>query len=423
VNTGTSWWEEARRVALVFAAASLLGWLSGYMPAALTLAALLLISLWLRQLWRVSRWLHDADKEPPEARGLWGEMFDSVYHLQRRDREERDRLQTTVAYLRDSFAALKEAAVMIDPEGRIEWSNVAAEQLLGLQYPRDRGQAVLNLLRIPSFHGYFSEGEFQEPLPMESPLDAEVRLLVEITPFGHGSRLMFARDVTREERLEEMRRDFVANVSHELRTPLTVITGYLQTLLEHYPEQDPRLRGPLQQMEEQAARMEGLLKDLLWLSQLESADEPVASSDIHIPELLSEVATQLQEAWPGRRIHTHLESGQGLQGDYRQLYSALSNLVVNALKYSDEDVDIYWREREGQLCLDVVDSGPGIDPVHLPRLTERFYRVDKSRSVETGGTGLGLAIVKHVLAGHGGHLEIESEPGVGSTFSCCFPRQ
>lgn len=421
MDTGAGWWGEVRRVALVFSVALLLGWISGELLMALAVAAVLLILIWLRQLWRVSDWLRNASEEPPEADGLWGEMFDSVYHLQRRDREERDRLQTTVSYLRDSFAALKEGAVMIDPDGRIEWSNAAAERLLGLQYPRDRGQAILNLLRIPHFHQYFNTGDFQKPLSLDSPIHADTHLLLEITPFGHGSRLMFARDISREQRLEQMRRDFVANVSHELRTPLTVITGYLHTLLDHYSDDDSRLRRPLVQMEEQAARMETLLKDLLWLSRMESMESGDELTRVKMLDLLTDVKRQLQDAWPGRLIEIHAPGEPSVQGNYRELYSAVSNLVLNALKYSDAEVNLNLHEEEGSLILDVTDHGSGIDAVHLPRLTERFYRVDKSRSVETGGTGLGLAIVKHVLARHDAQLKIDSQPGVGSTFSCHFP--
>ena len=421
MSADAAWWGEIRRVALLMLAAALLGWFTGYLLQSVCVAALGLILVWLRQLWRVSRWLQNSATEPPEARGLWGEVFDTVHRLQRREREERDRLQTTVSYLRDSFAALKEATVMIDPDGRIEWSNAAAVTLLGLQYPRDRGQAILNLLRIPSFHSYYDKGDFASPLALDGPLEGDVRLLVEITPFGKGSRIMFARDVTREQRLGEMRKDFVANVSHELRTPLTVITGYLQTLLEHYPDRDERLQRPLRQMEEQAARMESLLKDLLWLSELESMDDPQQVSTIDMALLLSEVKQHCLEAWPERTLQLRVESSHGLRANYRLIYSALSNLAFNALKYSEGEVILSWSESGQQLHLDVTDQGPGIDPIHLPRLTERFYRIDKSRSVETGGTGLGLAIVKHSLASHGAHLHIDSEPGVGSTFSCRFP--
>jgi len=420
--TRANWWWEVSKVGLLYLTAALLGWFLDLLPVTLGLATLVLISYWLHQLYRVAGWLRRPDVEPPEAGGLWGEIFDSIYHLQRHDREERDRLQTAVSYLRDSFAALKNATVLIDPAGNIEWCNSAAERLLGLEYPRDRGQAIINLVRLPRFHSYFAAEDYRIPLLMESPRDAGIRLLVEITTFGRGSRLLFARDVTREERLEGMRRDFVANVSHELRTPLTVITGYLMTLLDSGAGEDEKLQRPLMQMQQQAQRMESLLRDLLWLSRLESVEDDTENMAlVDIPEMLGEVCHEAEGIYPEREIRIVVESKQRLNGNYQHLYSAVSNLLLNALKYSDGAVEMRWEEESRQLCLSVQDQGPGIDPIHIPRLTERFYRVDKSRSQATGGTGLGLAIVKHVLAGHGAHLEIDSAPGAGSTFRCVFP--
>jgi two-component system phosphate regulon sensor histidine kinase PhoR len=421
VELAPGWWRELRRVAWVLLPGLLLGWLLDAVAPVLIACVLGLLLFWLVQLRRVAGWLVHSDSEPPEAGGLWGDLFDGIYHLKRHDREERDRLQTTVSYLRDSFAALKDAAIMIDASGAIEWSNEAAASFLGLQYPRDRGQAILNLLRIPVFHSYFTEGDFSIPLVIESPQNGELRLLIEITPFGKGNRLMFARDVTKMERLEEMRRDFVANVSHELRTPLTVITGYLHTLSEMELDPEGRLEKPLFQMRQQAERMESLLKDLLWLSRVESVRDNAEQTDIDMTGLLNEVREEALLSAPGRAIRLSVDSEARLRGNYKQLYSAVSNLVFNALKYSDQDVHVSWVGLDDRLCLSVTDRGPGIDPMHLPRLTERFYRVDRSRSQETGGTGLGLAIVKHVLAGHGARLEIDSQPGEGSTFRCVFP--
>ena len=417
----TNWWKELRKVALYFLIVVGPGAALGHGLLALALAALALVAYWLNQLRRVSSWMRHPDVEPPEATGIWGEFYDSIYRLQRHDREERDRLQTAVSYLRDSLAALKDAAVLVDPSANIEWSNEAAQRLLGLQYPRDRGQAIVNLLRVPNFSSYFNGGDYQKPLLTESPLDPSLQLLVEITEFGRGSRLMFARDVTRERQLEKMRRDFVANVSHELRTPLTVITGYLLTLMDTDLGEQERLRQPMLQMQQQAERMETLLRDLLWLSQIESTEGREEHRPLDMRELISEVRQFVLGAYPDRKVNVRVDTERSIAGNYKHLYSAVSNLVINALKYSERDVEITWSERDGACCLSVRDEGPGIDAVHLPRLTERFYRVDKSRSQVTGGTGLGLAIVKHVLAGHRARLEIDSEVGVGSTFRCVFP--
>ena len=293
--------------------------------------------------------------------------------------------------------------------------------MLGLQYPRDHGQPVLDLLRIPSFRSYSSSGKFDEPLQLTSPRDAKISLLMEITPFGYGSKLILARDNTREQRLEFMRRDFVANVSHELRTPLTVITGYLHTMLDHRLAENETILGPLEQMRQQAERMETLLHDLLWLSRLEFSEGQENFEVVDMRDILLDVQQHFQEAYPGRSIELSIDCACDVKGNHDQLYSAVSNLVVNALKYSEDEVELSWKSGGGKCLLSVVDRGPGIKPVHLPRLTERFYRVDKSRAQETGGTGLGLAIVKHILAGHGAYLQIESEVGVGSRFCCVFP--
>ncbi len=419
--TGSSWWRALTYVAVVLLLAAAIGWLFGQVLLFMLLAAVGVILSWLFQMRRVSRWIRRPDREPPEAPGLWGDIFDRIYHLQRKDREERDRLQTAVSYLRDSFASLKNATVLIDPDGSIEWSNTAADYLLGLEYPRDRGQAVLNLLRNPDFNRYFTEGDYSQPLHMESPANNDLSLLLEITTFGRGSRLLFARDVTREEQVEEMRRDFVANVSHELRTPLTVITGYLSTLIDSGLGEQDGLSRPLHQMQQQAERMETLLKDLLWLSRLESAEaQPEDGDRVDVGELLRELCHEAEEVDPGREILCEIDTDEALNGDYRQLRSAFFNLILNALKYSEGSVHLRWYRHGECLRFEVRDVGPGIDAIHLPRLTERFYRIDKSRSQATGGTGLGLAIVKHVLAAHAAHLEIESEPGRGSTFRCVF---
>ncbi|MEP5765666.1 MAG: phosphate regulon sensor histidine kinase PhoR [Halieaceae bacterium] len=420
--TRAGWWREVFLVGVIYLLAFLLGGLLQNYLLPLFIASVFLLGYWLRQLLRVANWMRRADREPPEASGIWGEIFDRIYYLQRQDREERDRLQTTVSYLRDSFAALKNATVLIDPSDNIEWCNSAAETLLGLEYPRDRGQAILNLLRLPDFHAYFTGEVYDKPLLIEGPRNAEVRLLVEVTPFGKGSHLLFARDVTREERMEEMRRDFVANVSHELRTPLTVITGYLLTLMESGMADDAKLARPLQQMQQHAQRMENLLRDLLWLSRLESVEPDSESlAQVNVLELLQEVRGEALGLEPEREISIAAAPELGLRGNYQYLHSAVSNLVFNALKYSEGPIALEASADEAQLQLSVMDQGKGIDEMHLPRLTERFYRVEQSRSQATGGTGLGLAIVKHVMAAHGGHLEISSRLGKGSTFRCIFP--
>jgi two-component system phosphate regulon sensor histidine kinase PhoR len=416
------WWREVNKLVLLYLSAFLVGWLlNDYLYPILTVSLVLAV-YWLFQLRRVAGWIGHPQLDPPEASGIWGELFDSIYHLQRRNREQRDRLQSAVSYLRDSLAALKDGAVLIDSSGNIEWCNAAAGELLGLQYPRDKGQALLNLVRLPTFHQYMSAREFDAPFIMQPNPTSGQLLQTEVTPFGKGNSLIFFRDVTREEKLKEMRRDFVANVSHELRTPLTVITGYLLTLLEPGLVEDEKLGKPLRQMRLQAERMESLLHDLLWLSRLESIKPGSEElSEVDIGELLYEVCEEARTLQQGREISVDAAPGLKLPGNYQYLHSAVLNLVSNALKYSDGPVRLEAGSTAGSLFIAVEDKGPGIDEVHLPRLTERFYRVEQSRSQDTGGTGLGLAIVKHVLAVHRGDLEIESKRSEGSTFRCVFP--
>ena len=414
------WWKECCQLALLFLLAGGLGWYFGEPLAGLLVAALTQTVYWLYHLWRMAQWLRLPESEPPDASGIWGELFDRVYHIKQHDLEERDRLQTAVSYLRDSLAALKDGAVLVDPRGGVEWSNEAASRLLDLEYPRDRHQSILKLVRSEAFKEYFAGGDYRMPLVVESPINPDLRLQFEITLFGRGSRLVFARDMTREVLVEKMRRDFVANVSHELRTPLTVITGYLHNL-DNLDATEDGMARPLAQMRQQAEHMETLLRDLLWLAQIESAEGQEEYSNVNMAELLNEVCQSVGVTYPDRKLDLRLSCSDFVRGDYRQIYSAVSNLIVNAFKYGEGDVVVEWRRGENGLCLCVTDQGPGIEEHHVPRLTERFYRVDKSRSKETGGTGLGLAIVKHVLMAHGAGLEIDSQVGVGSTFRCVFP--
>lgn len=419
-----SWRGELRKLLLVIAASAVIGYLTGYTLETLAFGLVALFTAWLWQLWRMRRWLEDPDKAPPEASGIWGVIYDTIYNLQRENREARGRLQSTVDYLRSSFSSMRDGVVILTQSGAIEWCNGAAAGLLGLQYPRDRGQPVLNLLRWPEFNEYFLEGDFAAPLQLQRSAESRQILQIDITRFAGGDFLLFARDVTRMVQIEEMRRDFVGNVSHELRTPLTVFRGYLDTIRANEEIFDARLKRPLEQMEAQVQRMESLLTDLLWLSRIESEREERKSEAVDMAAMLEELREELRQTYPERLLVLELDTRETLAGDYRELRSAVSNLVINALKYSADDKPVVaqWVSTEDALLLHVRDQGIGIGEQHLPRLTERFYRVDDSRASTTGGTGLGLAIVKHVAASHRAELIVDSEPGRGSTFSLRFPR-
>lgn len=415
-----------RHLLLLIIACLLGGLLTGHYGWSVAVGLALYLGWTLKQLLRLHDWLrhHKPDEAPPDGYGLWGEVFDSIYHLQRRDQRVRGRLQAVIDRVQESTAALRDAVIMLDSDGNLEWWNRAAETLLGLKTPQDGGQPVTNLVRHPRFKEYFEQENHLEPLEIPSPINDRLRVQLHITRYGNNEHLMLVRDVTRIHQLEQMRKDFVANVSHELRTPLTVITGYLETLLDNVEAVNPRWVRALQQMHQQGERMQTLLNDLLLLAKLEATDYPSDNQPVAIDALLQSVTSDAQALSGQRDQHITLDAAPGvcLKGSEAELRSAFSNLVFNAVKYTQDGGQIrirWWTDDQGA-HLSVQDSGIGIDAKHLPRLTERFYRVDSSRASNTGGTGLGLAIVKHVLLRHRGRLEISSVPGHGSTFTCHF---
>jgi two-component system phosphate regulon sensor histidine kinase PhoR len=278
-------------------------------------------------------------------------------------------------------------------------------------------------VREPVFNEYFLAGDYARPLQFTTIANSSQCLRIEVTYFGRGERLLFVRDVSESVRMEQIRRDFVANVSHELRTPLTVITGYLENFKDNENLLPPPFTKPLAQMAQQAQRMESLLKDLLWLSRIESEKREAKRELIDVGAIAQEIGEDVMGAYPECKLELDVASSLKVLGDYQELYSAVSNLVTNAIKYAGDAgaVTVRWTRQGEHAILSVEDNGPGIDEVHIPRLTERFYRIDNSRSTQTGGTGLGLAIVKHVAQAHDATLEIKSELGRGAVFSLVFP--
>ncbi len=379
------------------------------------------------QLSRFQRWLKNQNTEDaPYSIGVWGEIFRLSRNLYKKNIKRQQRLKSSVNRMRDSTAALSDAVLLVDCYGRLEWWNQSASFLLGLKQPVDIGQPLMNLIRHPKFKAYFEQEEYDEPLSMVSPVNDKIQLQFKITLFGRRDRLIMVQDITRITQLEKMRKDFVANVSHELRTPLTVVSGYIETMSMQADELPPRWQRMLQQMTEQSLRMSNLIKDLLMLSRLETTaskqDEAVA-----IRPLLEQImrATETLNQEKQHQIELFIEQDGDIQGITSELHSAFSNLIFNAIKYTPNKghIQIKWHVNKQYCQLDVIDNGIGIAPQHIPRLSERFYRIDSSRSQATGGTGLGLAITKHVMRHHQGQLQISSELGVGSQFSCIFPIQ
>ncbi len=417
------WYTALSRVVLCSVLGVSLGWYFGMPLVGLTVAVVALALFWSYQIWRLQGWLSSTDPPPADLYGLWGDLVSQIHKQRRVATENETRLQALVDYLLASFASMRDGVVIVDAHGGIKWCNDMAKELLSLRFPEDTGQAITNLIRHPDFKGYVSAGDYTDPLYLEIHGVKKRHLQVIITRFGKGDSLLFASDVSERVRMDRVRRDFVGNVSHELRTPLTVITGYLGTFLADTGRLPGHMVKPLQQMAQQAERMENLLKDLLWLSRIESEEREEKRESIDVRSLLEELRDEFSNTHPGRRILLRLSTDRRVSGDYRELYSAVSNLVQNAIKYSPDDtpVTVSWHVGERGYHLSVRDLGIGIEESHIPRLTERFYRVDDSRSSATGGTGLGLAIVKHVAAAHGARLLVASEPGRGSTFTLVFP--
>ncbi|MEX1670714.1 phosphate regulon sensor histidine kinase PhoR [Zhongshania guokunii] len=395
----------------------------GVLP--LLVLAILICGRVLQQLQRLSDWLYSGTgEEPPEAIGMWGQVFDVIYQMQRDSSQDSDRLQAMIDYLHSSFASMSDAVVMLDPQGNIEWCNSSAHDLLGLRQEGDAGRQLVNLLRSPAFLRYFEAERYQAPLEMNSPVNGMINLSISVSFFGKRNRLLFARDVTRTHRLEQMRKDFVANVSHELRTPLTVINGYLETFSEHGGE-NPRWDRAVNQMLQQSRRMNLLIQDLMLLSRLESVPKLADESVIRLRPLMEMIREESETAASGsRNIVIECDDNIAINGNANELRSAFSNLAVNAARYTSENdkIILRWYQDDYHAYFEVEDTGIGIEPQYIPRLTERFYRVDQSRSLDTGGTGLGLAIVKHVLIRHRAELRIRSVPNTGSVFSCVFPK-
>ncbi len=388
---------------------------------------LLVMGYRARQLYKLGLWLNDARLETiPEADGIWDEVFSSLYKMVKRHNLTRQKLATELLNIEEATAAFPEGVASLNESNRIEWCNPLAEHHFGLNAERDIMQDITYLVRQPEFIEYLQEGSFAEPLVMKSARHDDTVLSIKLVPYGGNKHLLISRDVTQWERIETMRRDFVANVSHELRTPLTVVSGFVENLQDMEDLSHDRIQRALQLMAEQTRRMDSLVSDLLTLSRLESDQSPVRTETVDMQALLAEVYQDGQMLSGGRHQHSLEVTGPAkLSGNRDELRSAFGNLVSNAVRYTPDGgtIRLRWSTRAGQPVFSVEDSGIGIEAQHIPRLTERFYRVDRSRSRETGGTGLGLAIVKHIALRHQAKLEVVSEEGRGSTFLLVFPEK
>lgn len=410
-------------------ASLLIGLLIGRPFLVLAAVMFLILAWYYRALSGLLNYLrHGAEDGLPDLPGVVNELVREFHVLNSHYREREEKMSGFLARFEDAAAALPDAVVVLNRQGRIEWANQKAKEYLGINWPQDAGQPLSNLIRHPDLPDFLREHSRQSTsgvMELASPEDEDQKVEIRLSVYGHEHVLLVARDITELHRLNKMRSDFIANASHELRTPLTVIAGYLEAFeedREHCPED---WSARIAQMRSQAERMQRLIEDLLRLSSLEMAADPDANEEVQVAEMLSAIGREAQTL-EGDRKHTFATDADPklcLWGCHAEIYSAFSNIVFNAVQHTPAGglIGMRWFQDEHGAHLEISDNGEGIAPEHISRLTERFYRVDKSRSRSKGGTGLGLAIVKHVLARHDANLEIRSELGKGSTFICHFP--
>ncbi|WP_326532737.1 phosphate regulon sensor histidine kinase PhoR [Pseudorhodoferax sp.] len=431
------WLRFSSFVVFMAAGAAAGWWLRGW-PAACGGIMLAALAWWLVDVWRalrVLRSLRDGETAAlPSMRGLWGEVADRLRRLRRAEQRRLEDSERRLQEFLEAIQASSNGVMLLDAEGRINWCNPTAASHFGIDIERDRDQLIGNLVRDPNFTSYYAHPDPNRNAMVTGSGDSAgrpVRLAVRLHAYGEGRRLMLSNDVTAVEQAEAMRRDFVANVSHEIRTPLTVLTGFVETLQSLPLEEGERARY-LELMAQQASRMQTLVNDLLTLSRIEGSPPPGRNEWTPLAALTDDCEDEAQAlsalltAGQGAAHALHFEPAPALAlaGSRTELMSAMSNLVSNAVRYTPAggSVTVAWQLLAGgQAEFAVVDTGPGVAPEHIPRLTERFYRVDRSRSRETGGTGLGLAIVKHVVQRHGAELRIQSTLGKGSRFAIVFP--
>jgi two-component system phosphate regulon sensor histidine kinase PhoR len=418
------WGRERNIVILLLLMAIILSYFVGHFIQLLLFVTLYLLVRQTLLINQLERWLsRGAVGDNPNTKGIWEDIYFHLYKLKKNEKRRKKKLGKMIDQFHKSTNALPYAAVILGEYGEIEWSNKAARNVLGLK-KSDKGQRIPNLIRSPQFVEYLRSNDYEQKIDIASPVNENIILQITIVPYGTGLRLLIAQDMTQLKQMERMRKDFVANVSHELRTPLTVLKGYLETLQEL--DDGPQLYArSFQQMLAQTERMQILVEDLLMLTRLETKEKH--SECVDISKLLTQICNKddiLENS--AQRIKLVIDTDKKIEGDPHELRSAFTNLLVNALKYSPEDaiVSVRWKiSTDAGVCLEVEDQGEGITAVEIPRITERFYRVEVKRNHKITGTGLGLSIVKHVLVRHDAKLEITSIVGKGSCFRCLFPRK
>jgi two-component system phosphate regulon sensor histidine kinase PhoR len=380
----------------------------------------------LKNLFKLHNWISDRKKELPDAHGYWGEIFNELYLLEKQKKKQQKLLSTALSRFKKAAEALPDGVVILSQNNEIEWVNPIATSVLGISYPKDTGQKINNLIRHPSFQHYLDRSNYSKSITLPSPSKTDKTLTIQVIPFGYKQKMIFCRDVSHITKLEEMRTNFVSNVSHEMRSPLTVLTGYLEMFSDKPPKDEKNFKLAIDNMYQQAMRMQRLVTDLLALSKMETA--PIEHMKlVNIATLLITLKENAEILGQDKHHKINLQANENLnlRGNVDELHSLFANLINNAVRYTPENgiISISWEKQDDEAVFTVTDNGPGIAAQHIPHLTERFYRADADRSRESGGTGLGLAIVKYAVERHDGRMEIHSTLGEGSTFTCYFPNQ
>ncbi len=406
-----------------------LGYLTGHIPASVIVALGIYVAKHAYYLIRLGYLIQrEAQISPPYPPDIWGLIYKELARHRMRSRKRKRTLNRFASRFRKVASSIPDGLIILNKSGQVDWANPATSQLLGIGWPRNEGMRLTQLLPVEGLQEYLDAPDYHKPIEFPSPANKALIVSLRITPFGSkkAQNLAVVRNITEVYHLNQTRRDFVSNVSHELRTPLTVINGFLENLSDN--EMLPFQRRPFELMLQQSERMNSIINDLLTLSRLEMANAARSEKPVMVAELLLKILDQakaLADQKGGDSFTSDIDNALCLVGEEHELQSAFSNLIFNAVIHTPPHtrISVSWK-REGQTaCLRVEDSGPGIEQQHIPRLTERFYRVDKARSRQSGGTGLGLAIVKHIIARHDGELRISSQPGTGSQFICAFPEE
>ena len=409
----------------IIVASALIGALFNQTLLFVALALFTYIIFMLRNAFKLQDWL-EQKKDLPDAWGYWGEIFNELHILEKKKFKQQKLLSVALSRFKKAAEALPDGVVILSQHNEIEWINPVASSLLGINYPQDAGQKINNLIRHPDFQRYLIKNNFSKTITLPAPENADNTLTMQIIPFGYKQKMIFCRDITHISKLEEMRTNFVSNVSHEMRSPLTVLSGYLEMFSDKPPKDEKNFKSAIDNMYQQAMRMQRLVTDLLALSKMETA--PIEHMKlVNISTLLitlkenAEILSQDKH----HKINLQADENLNLRGNVDELHSLFANLINNAVRYTPENgiISISWEKQNDEAVFTVTDNGPGIAAQHIPHLTERFYRADADRSRESGGTGLGLAIVKYAVERHDGRMEIHSTLGEGSTFTCYFPSQ